>query len=130
MALAISGGSSSKRCLLSAYEVILGPAAQRAVLGLHDKLEMTGLAESLRHELATEPSVSHQYEFKTSGHTYTATPLSFAGYTAVHRPLSGAELTRLYKEQGRNVAEQGFYVLDILGANSESAADAPSHTEI
>ena len=45
---------------------------------------------------------------------YTATPLSFGGYVAVHRPMTKEELERLRQEQGRKVAGRGFHVLDIL----------------
>ena len=45
---------------------------------------------------------------------YTGTPLSFGAYVALHRPMTKEELRRLKREQGRRVAIQGFYVVDIL----------------
>ena len=49
---------------------------------------------------------------------YTATPLSFGGYTAIHRRMTDTELKRLQREQGRSVTDQGLYVVDILPAMS------------
>jgi hypothetical protein len=108
------------------YEVTLGPAAIRVVLGLRDRKE---LADALRTELVNGPNADKELSFDSDGNAqtdpdmpsglaYTATPLSFDGYTALHRPMTPAELARLRREQGRPVADRGFYVLDILSAES------------
>ena len=52
------------------------------------------------------------------GAVYTATPLSFGGYVVIHRPLTEAEIRRLRIEKGRSTADCGFYVIDILPAES------------
>ena len=108
------------------YEVTLGPAAIRVVLGMRDRKE---LADALRTELVDGPNADKELSFDSdgnaqtdpglpSGMVYTATPLSFDGYTALHRPMNGNELARLSREQGRPVSERGFYVFDILSAES------------
>ena len=112
------------------YEVTLGPAAIRVVLGLKDRKE---LADALRTELVNGPNADKEVRFDSdfnaqtnprvlSGVVYTATPLSFDAYTALHRPMTPAELARLSREQGRPVADRGFYVLDILSAESGFAS--------
>jgi hypothetical protein len=115
----------------SAYEVVLGPAAIRAIIGLpeSDRKEM---ADVLRTELVNGPNSRSEYRFDSdieadaawtgsaSGSRvgYTATPLSFDGYTAIHRPLSKAEVKRLRQEKGKSRADQGVYVIDILPVQS------------
>lgn len=114
------------------YEVTLGPAAIRAILGLWAG-GRNGLAAALRTELMNGPNADKELELKfgsdsnawayldpgvPEGVIYTATPLSFNGYTALHRPMTGEELQRLQSEQRRPVATYGFYVLDILPAES------------
>jgi len=111
---------------MSRYEVALAPAAIRTILNLRDP-EKLGYA--LATELADGPNADKvvRYdadavvcaEFIGSGaRIYTATPLSYDGYTALHRPLMTPELRRLELEQGRQLARLGFYVLDILPAES------------
>lgn len=111
---------------MSTYEVTLGPAAKRAVLGLRTESDANGLADALRQELADGPNADKQYEFNVADKTYTATPLSFDGYTAVHRPMARGELRRLGREERRRVADRGFYVLDILRAESGYLRRLPS----
>src|SRR6266852_5439264 len=113
-----------------AYEVVLGPAAIRTVLSLPDPGERKELADALRTELINGPNAHNELRFDDAVRTYpdrgagpdnvvyTATPLSFAGYTAVHRRLNKEELKRLRREQGRSTARQGLYVIDILRAES------------
>lgn len=118
-----------------AYEVTLGPAAIRTVLSM-PKDDREGLAEALRIELLKGPNASREFRFDSdvracppgvtpNGRVYTATPLSFAGWTAVHRPLTKDEMARLRREQGRSTARQGFYVIDILPAESAFGRPGP-----
>lgn len=107
------------------YEVVPGPAAIRTILGLSD-LERKELAEALRTELLDGPNADKEVRFDGDMRAlyyddagpddvvYTATPLSFGAYVALHRPMTKEELKRLGREQGRQVAGKGFYVLDIL----------------
>lgn len=105
------------------YEVVLGPAAIRTVLGLPD-LDRKELAEALRMELHEGPNAEKAVRFDgdlqacdmcaPDDVVYTGTPLTAGAYLAVHRPLTRSELQRLRQEQGRRVAADGFYVLDIL----------------
>lgn len=109
------------------YEVTLGPAAERAIMRARYPRE---LAAALRTELVDGPNAHNQVEFgfDNDGNTvypgvpgrvvYTAVPLSFNAYTAVYRPMAKDELDRLADELGRAVADCGFYVVDILSAES------------
>jgi hypothetical protein len=109
------------------YEVTLGPAAVRAVAGSRHLRE---LAAALRTELINGPNAHNQVELEfdhdgnavysgvPGGTRYTVLPLSLNGYTAIYRPMSGEELKRLEEEQNRPVADLGFYVVDILPAES------------
>jgi len=112
------------------YEVVLGPAAKRAVLSMRFAKDRDRLADALRVELAGGPNAGKEYEFDPyeggrdyadraapAFAVYTATPLSFDGYIAIHRPMSKEELQRLRREQGY-AARRGFYVLDILPVDS------------
>ena len=112
--------------MCAAYEVTLGPAAIRMIMRSPDPAE---LSRVLLTELMDGPNAAAEVRYDgdaevcsesimPSGATYTATPLSYDGYTALHRRMTGAELTRLAREQGRGVAGTGFYVLDILPAES------------
>jgi hypothetical protein len=109
-----------------AYEVVLAPAAKRLVRSLEDRQE---LARCLATELAEGPNSGVEVTFDCEvqvcnapdvpGDTiYTATPLSFKAYTALHRPLTSDELKQLAENKDSVVAERGFYVLDILPAES------------
>ncbi|MGH7490082.1 MAG: hypothetical protein ACREMY_31415, partial [bacterium] len=88
------------------------------------------LADSLKHELAPQRNARRKFQFEESGRVYTATPLSFAGYTAIHRPLSEEEITRLHKQQGESALDRGYYVLDILGTESKAGVPAPARHEV
>ena len=111
------------------YEVVLGPAAKQVVLSLRDEQDVKDLAEALRTELINGPNAEAEYEFSVEEHksyhgaaahdpvVYTATPLSFDGYVAIHRPMTLEEFRR--KEIRRllgHSASCGRYVLDILPA--------------
>ena len=110
-----------------AYEVALAPAAIRLFRRLRIQ---PALAEALETELANGPNNGNEIRFDSyvrggvypgasqDDVFYTATPLSYAGYTAVHRPMTEDEIERLRREQGRAMARQGFYVIDILPAES------------
>jgi hypothetical protein len=115
------------------YEVVLGPAAIRALLSLPDPGDRKELATAVRTELIDGPNAHNELRFDDtlraysdlSRAPYTATPLSFAGYTAVHRRLTREELERLRREQGRPTAGQGVYVIDILRAESAFTHTVP-----
>jgi hypothetical protein len=112
-----------------AYEVTLGPAAIRLFRRLRNP-DQRKLADVLQAELADGPNTSKEIRFDSDVRGgvdpgtsqddvfYTATPLSFAGYTAVHRQMTEYEIERLGREQGHSPAHQGFYVIDILPAES------------
>ena len=103
----------------SKYEIVLGPAARRAVLGLETQQNKDDLADALRTELDGGPNLHHEYPFQIgNGEVYTATPLSFKGWTAVHRRLTTEELRRLEDEQGRQVEASGFLLFDFLRPQS------------
>jgi hypothetical protein len=107
------------------YEVMPGPAAIRTILGLSDP-ERKELTYSLLTELLDGPNADKEVRFDgdmraCDHHTcgpddvvYTATPLNFGAYVALHRRMTREELKRLRRDQGRKVAGSGFYVLDIL----------------
>jgi hypothetical protein len=113
-----------------AYEVVLGPAAKRFVLGMRDANDRKELADALRVELVNGANAGKAWRFDRYGDrvppdpspppdgTYKALPLSFGGDTVVYRLLTRDELKRLHQEQGRPVARQGFFVLDVLTPES------------
>ena len=107
-----------------AYELVVAPAASRLI----ERLPAPD-AEELTHALGTElmdgPNATREVRFGSGmwdgsepgdDLNYTATPLSFGGYTAIHRPLSAAEMGRLARQRGRPVASDGVYLIDILPA--------------
>ena len=112
------------------YEVGLGPAAERFILDLRDPAERKELADALREELIDGPNEDKEIRFDGDGGSrihdlrapegavYTATPLSFNGYVAVHRPMIKDELRRLKREQHRTRIRTGVIVLDILPLES------------
>jgi hypothetical protein len=120
-----------------AYEVVLGPAAIRTVLSLPGPGERKELADALRTELTNGPNAHNELRFDDAVRTYsdrgagpgkavyTATPLSFAGYTAIHRHLTREELKRMRREQGRSTARRGLYLIDILRAESAFTRTVP-----
>lgn len=115
-----------------AYEVTLGPAAERFVLALRWPKDRADLADALRQELGGDgPNSDKEFRFDSYGNAvtsadpgapdgavYTATPLSFKGCTAIHRPMTRAELQRLRRELGHSVARTGVHVFDILRPDS------------
>jgi hypothetical protein len=117
------------------YEVVLGPAAIRVVLGMPDPVVRRQLADALQTELVSGPNAHNDFSFDDASYSdrgagpgkvvYTATPLSFAGYTAVHRRLTGEELDRLRQEQDRSTARLGVYVFDIPRAESAFIRTVP-----
>jgi hypothetical protein len=112
----------------SVYEVILAPAASRVAVGLRPP-DREGLLAALEAELRNGPNADKEIRFDSSIYAdaapgdaedavYTATPLSFGGYTVLHRPLTGTELTRLARQENRATAGDGYYVIDILPAET------------
>jgi hypothetical protein len=59
------------------------------------------------------PNTASEYMFDYGKAQYTATPLSFKAYTALHRPLTRGELARLSHEKSRPARRRGFYVIEI-----------------
>jgi len=117
------------------YEVVLGPAAIRVVLGMPDAVVRRQLADALQTDLVNGPNAHNEFSFDDASYpdrgagpgkvVYKATPLSFAGYTAVHRRLTGEELDRLRQEQDRSTARLGVYVFDVLRAESAFIRTVP-----
>lgn len=113
------------------YEVTLGPAAIRAIRNVVEHGYRKVLADALRTELADGPNAGKEIELRFSpddvslpdpdtpdSAAYKATPLSIGGYIVIHRPMTWEELKQLQREQARPVAAHGFYVVDILPADS------------
>jgi hypothetical protein len=112
------------------YELIFGPAAERVILSLTDP---GPLADSLSSELWEGPNSDKEVRYPGDelnddydgtvpvDAIYTATPLSFGAYTAVHRPMTKRELALLQAQERRRVASRGFLVLDILAAETAVA---------
>jgi hypothetical protein len=117
------------------YEVVLGPAAIRVVLSLPDPVIRRRLADALQAELIDGPNAHNEFRFDDASYSdrgvgpgqvvYTATPLSFAGYTAVHRRLTRDELDRLHRELDGPTATLGVYVFDLLRAESAFTRTVP-----
>jgi len=109
------------------YEVVLGPAALRVVMVLRGA-DREELANALRTELWDGPNAANEIQLRfdsdeifepgVPGGVYTVTPLSFNGYSAIHRAMEHHELTRLGQERGRTANGHGCYVIDILAAES------------
>ena len=111
-----------------AYEVVLAPAASRVIAGLR-RADQERLGQALADELRNGPNAAKEARFDSSIYAdvgpddaehavYTATPLSFGGYTALHRPLTLTEVKRLARQEGRATADDGYYVIDILPAET------------
>jgi hypothetical protein len=98
--------------LRAAYEVVLGPEAIRVIRDLPYP-DRRKLGRAVRSELVDGPNAASEYRFDYGKAEYTATPLSFRAYTAVHRPLTCGELARLSREQGRPARGRGFHVIEI-----------------
>jgi hypothetical protein len=111
-----------------AYILKLTSAAWRIVSVL-EPYDQQGLDRALRVELADGPNADKEIRFHSDGRSqavyqpgapglYTATPLSFKAYTAIHRPMTTPELGRVSQAEGNPVVGQGFIVFDILTAES------------
>src|SRR5580698_8861623 len=108
-----------------AYEVVLAPAAQRAVAGMPTTAR-EGVAAALEDELVDGPNADVEVRFGSSMWAdgepgqddvfYTATPLSFGGHTAIHRPMTPGELGRRTGQGGGENGKRVLYVIDILSA--------------
>jgi hypothetical protein len=110
--------------------VALAPPAIRALDSLPELDDREDLLDALQTELLNGPNAHSEVRFDREGSAlsdpgedkdeivYTATPLTYRGYTVVHRELTAEELGRLGREQGRPIALRGFYVIDILSAES------------
>jgi hypothetical protein len=129
------GTMSSDSGLNHAYEVVLGLAAIRTIWGVWPE-DRGELADALRTELLAGPNADKHFQFDSTiapcrpgiapnGQVYTATPLSFAGYTAIHRHLTEAEMHRLRGEGAAPVASGGVFVIDILPAESAFGRPGP-----
>ncbi|OJF13471.1 hypothetical protein [Couchioplanes caeruleus] len=99
---------------MAKYEVVLSPAAWRAIRDLRTVQDRDDLADCLGKELDQGPNAENVWVFQIGDRNYTATPLTFRGWVAIHRPLSRAELDRLGDEQGRRVESMGFLIHDLL----------------
>ena len=113
------------------YIMRLAPAAERIVHGL-EPYDQRELRHVLSTELADGPNADKEIRFDPdvtarifADHDapdgrvyYTATPLSFKAYTAIHRPMTGDELDRAAREDGNGDIGLGFVVFDILAAES------------
>lgn len=113
------------------YIVKLAPAAERffRTLKLYDQ---HGLDRALADELMDGPNADKEVRFDADGGfpvyvdpdlpgdvtCYTATPLSFKAYTAIHRPMTKDELSRAAEAANNLTPDHGFYVFDILPAES------------
>jgi hypothetical protein len=112
-----------------AYEVVLAPAAERAILRLPGP-DAEELANALRTELENGPNASLAFRFGSGGwnrtdglgpeenEVYMVTPLSVGGYTAIHRRMAMPEVERLARQVGGLTTDKGFYVIDILRPES------------
>jgi len=112
------------------YEVVLGPAAIRTIQSIGNHPDRAELDGALSTELLNGPNTGKELRFdsdiraykdsaaSSGGVIYTATPLSVSGYTAIHRPLAENEIKQLRGERSSPIADQGFYLIDILPAES------------
>ena len=113
------------------YIVRLAPAAERVIRTL-EPFDQQGLDRVLAEELMDGPNADKEIRFDSDGGAqvyvdhdhpdgrlyYTATPLSFKAYTAIHRPMTEDERSRACREDADRKAEHGIYVFEILAAES------------
>ena len=113
------------------YIVKLAQAAEQVFQALEFS-DQQELDRALAEELADGPNADKEIHFDADGgfqvHAdpglpgdvvcYTATPLSFKAYTAIHRPMTKGELAKVSAEASDLAADHGFYVFDILPAES------------
>jgi hypothetical protein len=112
-----------------AYVVTLAAAAVRLVRALSAPARYE-LVRALETELVGGPNAAFEVAFNYEvrgypGRSYTATPLSVRGYTAIHRQLTSDEIERLKREQDGETADRGFYVIDILSAVAAFTRSVP-----
>jgi hypothetical protein len=110
--------------------IMLAAAAVTMMRQLPDPVREE-LAEALETELEESPNSGIEVTFRREAPadpeslagavSYTATPLSAFGYTAIHRRLTADEIGR-QQEDDQPTADQGFYVLDILPATTPGPA--------
>lgn len=113
------------------YIVKLAPAAERFVRNL-ERYDQQELGRALAEELIDGPNADKEVRFDADGRPqaypdpgspgdvvfYTATPLSFKAYTAIHRPMTRDELRRTAAGKSSLAGDRGFYVFAILPAES------------
>jgi hypothetical protein len=113
------------------YIVRLAPAAERFFRTL-EPFDQQGLDRALAEELIDGPNADKEIRFDADGGSpvysdpdlpgdvtyYIATPLSFKAYTAIHRPMTMDELSRTAEGKSNLASDHGFYVFDILPAES------------
>jgi hypothetical protein len=113
------------------YIVRLAPAVERFFRSLEPP-DQQELNRALAEELIDGPNADKEIRFDADGRPgvyadpdlpdgatyYTATPLSFKAYTAIHRPMTEDELSRTTRAKNDPASDHGFYVFDILSAES------------
>lgn len=113
------------------YIVRLAPAAERFIRAL-EPYDQQGLDRALADELIDGPNADKEVRFDANGAflayvdpdlpgkltCYTATLLSFKAYTAIHRPMTKDELGIAAAGTSDLAIDHGFYVFDILSAES------------
>jgi hypothetical protein len=112
----------------STYAVVLQRAALRIINSLSEQ-DRDELCDALLSELRNGPNADKEVRFNpgnwgdvppvdTKEQVYTATPLSFGAYTAVHRPLTDAEMDLLRTQNSAAEEDSGYNVVDILPPES------------
>src|ERR1700760_2299701 len=105
------------------YVVRFAPAADRIIRAL-DPYDRGVLHHVLATELADGPNADKEIRFDSDGAAwvfpdhddsrgqpyYIATPLSFKAYTAIHRPMTRDELSRVAQQDGQADIALGFLV--------------------
>src|SRR6266536_1008819 len=113
------------------YILKLAPTAERFFRAL-ELYDQQGLDRDLADELLDGPNADKEIRFDADGGSpvyadpdlpgdvtfYTATPLSLKAYTAIHRPMTKDELSRAAEGKNDLATDRGFYVFDILSAES------------
>ena len=107
------------------YELVLAPAAVRALLSLSDPARME-LAGVLGTELLNGPNARKEAFYdvdlracRRERAVYTATPLSYDAFVAVHRPLSEDELATLVHRE----------IAPLLGIRGDPVMSRVTHYE-
>ncbi|MDH6607325.1 hypothetical protein M2164_002960 [Streptomyces sp. SAI-208] len=89
------------------YEYVLSPQAENAIADWEPEYRWN-LYDALSVELLNGPNEKSEWSFDHGGHTYTATPLSYLGITAVHRRMTAKE------RQAFELPRPVFYVCDLI----------------